>query len=169
MKITTWNVNSLRARIENIKKYLKFSSPDVVLLQEIKTEEQNYPFDDLKKLGYISYVNGQKSYNGVAFLSKKKIENIVPNPNVSKNYFSYKSNSYFTLKKIFVLIFLGLISSIVLSNYYIIKYDKYRDDGYSHVMLKDETARIWYKAARIIEDVKKGKNFFIPNFAHNRL
>jgi hypothetical protein len=77
------------------------------------------------------------------------------------NYFTYKSNSYYTLKKIFVLIFLGLISSIVLSNYYIIKYDKYRDDGYSHVMLKDETLRIWHQAAKIVEDVKRGKNIFL--------
>ena len=73
MKISTWNVNSIRARIENIKKYLKSNSPDIILLQEIKTEEQNYPFDDLKELGYISYVNGQKSYNGVSILSKKKL------------------------------------------------------------------------------------------------
>ena len=77
-----------------------------------------------------------------------------------KNYFSYKSNSYFTLKKIFVLILFGFISSIVLSNYYLVKYDKYRDDGYSHVMLKDETLRIWHQAAKIVEDVKNGKNFF---------
>ena len=69
MKISTWNVNSIRARIENIKKYLKSNSPDIILLQEIKTEEQNYPFDDLKELGYISYVNGQKAWNGVAILS----------------------------------------------------------------------------------------------------
>ena len=81
------------------------------------------------------------------------------------NYFTYKSNSYYTLKKIFVLIFLGLISSIVLSNYYIIKYDKYRDDGYSHVMLKDETLLHWRKGAKIVEDVKKGKNFFLSGDA----
>ena len=77
------------------------------------------------------------------------------------DYFSYKNNSYFTLKKIFVLIFLGWIFSVALSSYYITKYDKYRDDGTSHVMLKDETWRIWYKAAKIVEDVKKGKNFFL--------
>ena len=76
MKISTWNVNSIRARIKNIKKYLKSNSPDIILLQEIKTEEQNYPFDDLKELGYISYVNGQKSYNGVSILSKKKLNEI---------------------------------------------------------------------------------------------
>ena len=76
MKIASWNVNSIRARIDNVKKYLKSSSPDVVLLQEIKTEERNYPFDELNNLGYISYVNGQKSYNGVSILSKKKLTNI---------------------------------------------------------------------------------------------
>jgi len=76
MKIATWNVNSIRARIENIKNYLESNSPDIVLLQEIKTEKKNFPFDDLKKLGYISYVNGQKSYNGVSILSKKKLNKI---------------------------------------------------------------------------------------------
>ena len=76
MIIATWNVNSIRARIENIKKYLKVSAPDIVLLQEIKTEECNYPFSDIKELGYTSYVNGQKSYNGVAILSRKKLNNI---------------------------------------------------------------------------------------------
>ena len=76
MKITTWNVNSIRARIDNIKKYLKTSSPDIALLQEIKTEDRSYPFDEIDKLGYISYVNGQKSYNGVSILSKKKLNEI---------------------------------------------------------------------------------------------
>jgi len=78
-----------------------------------------------------------------------------------KNYFSYKGSSFFTLKKIFFLIFFGFVLSIVLSNYYLAKYDKYRDDGYSHVMLKDETLRIWHQAAKIVEDVKNGKNFFL--------
>ena len=50
MKIVTWNVNSIRARIDNIKEYLKSSSPDIAMLQEIKTEEHSYPFDDLNKL-----------------------------------------------------------------------------------------------------------------------
>ena len=76
MKIVTWNVNSIRARIDNIKKYLKSSSPDIVLLQEIKTEEHSYPFDEMGNLGYISYVNGQKGYNGVSILSKKKLDKI---------------------------------------------------------------------------------------------
>ena len=76
MKISSWNVNSVRARIDNIKKYITKNSPDILLLQEIKTEEKNFPFDDFKKLGYESYVNGQKSYNGVCILSKKKLKDI---------------------------------------------------------------------------------------------
>ena len=76
MKIATWNVNSIRARIENIKKYLISSSPDIALFQEIKTEEHSYPFEEIDKLGYTSYVNGQKSYNGVAILSKKKLNKV---------------------------------------------------------------------------------------------
>ena len=71
MKIATWNVNSIRARIDNVKKYLKLSSPDILLLQEIKTQDKDFPYDDIKKMGYFSYVHGQKSYNGVAILSKK--------------------------------------------------------------------------------------------------
>ena len=76
MKISSWNVNSVRARIKNINDYIKDSSPDVLLLQEIKTQNENFPNDEFKKLGYLSYVFGQKSYNGVAFLSKSKIGNV---------------------------------------------------------------------------------------------
>ena len=76
MKISSWNVNSVRARIENIVEYLKNSKVDILMIQEIKTENKNYPFNDLKILGYQSYVFGQKSYNGVAFISKINIKNI---------------------------------------------------------------------------------------------
>ena len=70
MIISSWNVNSVRARIENIKEYLKKFSPDLLIMQEIKTEEKNYPFDDIASLKYENYVFGQKSYNGVAIISK---------------------------------------------------------------------------------------------------
>ncbi len=73
MILSSWNVNSVRARIENILIYLKSSKPDILMMQEIKTEEKNFPFEEFKNSGYDSYVLGQKSYNGVAFLSKKKI------------------------------------------------------------------------------------------------
>ena len=73
MKITSWNVNSVRARILNIKDYIKQFNPDILMIQEIKTEEKNFPYTDFDKLGYNCYVYGQKSYNGVAFISKKKL------------------------------------------------------------------------------------------------
>jgi len=76
MKIISWNVNSVRARIENILNYIEKYKPDVLLLQEIKTQEETFPKDNFKDLGYESYVFGQKSYNGVAFVSKIKIDNI---------------------------------------------------------------------------------------------
>ena len=76
MKIASWNVNSVRARIINVLDYLKKDKPDILFLQEIKTENINFPTDEFKKLGYESFIFGQKSYNGVAFLSKIKIENI---------------------------------------------------------------------------------------------
>ena len=76
MIISSWNVNSVRARIENIKEYIKKFSPDVLMMQEIKTPDDTYPYDDIKSLKYENYVFGQKSYNGVAIISKKKLSNI---------------------------------------------------------------------------------------------
>ena len=76
MIISSWNVNSVRARIENIKEYLNKFSPDILMMQEIKTPDETYPYDDIKTLKYESYVFGQKSYNGVAIISKKKLDNI---------------------------------------------------------------------------------------------
>ena len=85
MKISSWNVNSVRARISNIIKYLKSSNPDILMIQEIKTEEKNFPFIDFKNLGYESHVFGQKSYNGVAFISKVRIKKINTNFIKDKN------------------------------------------------------------------------------------
>ena len=79
MKIVSWNVNSVRARIDNILDYIKDSKPDVLLLQEIKTQDENFPYDEFKKKGYNSHVFGQKSYNGVAIVSKVNIENVKNN------------------------------------------------------------------------------------------
>ena len=76
MKLSSWNVNSVRARLTNIVNYLKISKPQILMIQEIKTEEKNFPYNDFKILGYESHVFGQKGYNGVAFLSKVKIEKI---------------------------------------------------------------------------------------------
>ena len=76
MLISSWNVNSVRARIENIKSYLLKYKPDILMMQEIKTEDVNFPYEDFSSLDYESYVYGQKSYNGVAIISKNKLHNI---------------------------------------------------------------------------------------------
>ena len=76
MLITSWNVNSVRARIENIKNYLLKYKPDILMMQEIKTEDANFPYEDFAALDYESHVFGQKSYNGVAIISKNKLKNI---------------------------------------------------------------------------------------------
>ena len=79
MKIISWNVNSVRARLENILNYINESKPDILLLQEIKTQEDTFPRDAFYDVGYESFVHGQKSYNGVAIISKLKIDNINTN------------------------------------------------------------------------------------------
>jgi exodeoxyribonuclease-3 len=76
MIISSWNVNSVRARIENIKSYLLKYKPDIVMMQEIKTEDINFPYDEFSSMDYESHVFGQKSYNGVAIISKHKLKNI---------------------------------------------------------------------------------------------
>ena len=76
MLVSSWNVNSVRARIENIKSYLLKYKPDILMMQEIKTEDLNFPYDDFSAMDYESHVFGQKSYNGVAIISKHKLTNI---------------------------------------------------------------------------------------------
>ena len=76
MLISSWNVNSVRARIENIKSYLLKYKPDILMMQEIKTEDINFPYDDFSSMDYESHVFGQKSYNGVAIISRGKLKNI---------------------------------------------------------------------------------------------
>ena len=79
MKIISWNVNSVRARMSNILNYIEIYQPDILLLQEIKTQDENFPYLDFKDIGYECYVHGQKSYNGVAIISKIKVENVKKN------------------------------------------------------------------------------------------
>ncbi len=73
MKIATYNVNSINARLDNLLDWLQKENPDIVLLQEIKTEFNSFPFFELQTTGYNAKILGQKSYNGVAILSRHKI------------------------------------------------------------------------------------------------
>jgi exodeoxyribonuclease-3 len=76
MKIATWNVNSVKARIDNAVAWLKESNPDIVCLQELKCEDGAFPAAAFEELGYNVLTHGQKTYNGVAILSKMKGEDV---------------------------------------------------------------------------------------------
>src|SRR5688572_12862137 len=72
LKIATWNVNSIAVRLERLLGFLDRESPDFLCLQELKTVDEKFPFNALQDVGYHAAVYGQKTYNGVAILSKKK-------------------------------------------------------------------------------------------------
>lgn len=76
MKIVSWNVNSVKSRLEHLIRYLRESSPDVVLLQELKCVDDAFPRLEIEDIGYNVATYGQKSYNGVAILSKYRIEDV---------------------------------------------------------------------------------------------
>ena len=77
VKIASFNINGIKARTKALMTWLSEAQPDVALLQEIKSLSENFPSDLFKDLGYNVVVNGQKSFNGVAILSKLPIEDIV--------------------------------------------------------------------------------------------
>ncbi|MBS0556050.1 MAG: exodeoxyribonuclease III [Proteobacteria bacterium] len=77
MKIATWNVNSLKVRLPHLRQWLAESAPDVVALQETKTEDANFPADEIAAMGYRCAFSGQKTYNGVAILARDELRDIV--------------------------------------------------------------------------------------------
>jgi exodeoxyribonuclease-3 len=78
MRIATWNVNSIKQRIENLTAWLAERSPDIVCLQETKTVDETFPRQEIEALGYNVAVHGQKTFNGVAILSKFKFDEVIP-------------------------------------------------------------------------------------------
>ncbi len=76
MLIATWNVNSIRTRLSQVIDWMKNFNPDILCLQETKVMDDSFPFEPFETLGYSVEVYGQKSYNGVAIISKIKAENI---------------------------------------------------------------------------------------------
>lgn len=76
MKIATFNINGIKARINALPEWLEDANPDVVLLQEIKTVDEGFPSELFEDMGYIVEVHGQKSFNGVAILSKYPLEDV---------------------------------------------------------------------------------------------
>jgi exodeoxyribonuclease-3 len=77
VKVATWNVNSVNARLPNVLDWLRATRPDVALLQEIKCQDAAFPTEAVGDLGYNVAAHGQKSYNGVAILSLRPLEDVV--------------------------------------------------------------------------------------------
>ncbi|MDR3375863.1 MAG: exodeoxyribonuclease III [Ancalomicrobiaceae bacterium] len=76
MKIATWNINGVKARIETLTAWLREASPDIVALQEIKSVDEAFPRGAIESLGYNVATHGQKGFNGVAILSKLPLEDV---------------------------------------------------------------------------------------------
>ena len=76
MLVATWNVNSIRSRIDHVKEWLITNEIDILCLQETKTEDKFFPIEIFSNLGYEVSISGQKSYNGVAIISRFPINNI---------------------------------------------------------------------------------------------
>ncbi len=74
MRIATWNVNGLRARMNLVAHWLQSRAPDVVGLQEVKVRDEDFPHEDFRALGYHAVVHGEKGWNGVAVLSRAPAE-----------------------------------------------------------------------------------------------
>ena len=77
MKIATWNINGVKARLETVKTWLKEAAPDVACFQEIKSVTEGFPSEAFEDLGYNVAVHGQKSFNGVAILSKTPFDEVI--------------------------------------------------------------------------------------------
>ena len=77
MRLASWNVNSLKVRLPHLLDWLELQRPDVVCLQETKLEDSNFPFDALQSAGYHVACAGQKTYNGVAILSREPLTDVV--------------------------------------------------------------------------------------------
>src|SRR5471030_2345698 len=78
MRFATWNINSIKQRIDNLAAWLRERAPDVVCLQETKCVDETFPREPIEALGYNVAVHGQKTYNGVAILSKFKFDEVIP-------------------------------------------------------------------------------------------
>ena len=77
MKVGTWNVNSIRAREERLVRWLEKEQPDVLCLQELKVTDEDFPSEVIESTGYRAATHGQRTYNGVAILSRAAVTNVV--------------------------------------------------------------------------------------------
>ena len=89
-KIATWNVNSIRARLPHVLKWLEEKQPDLLALQETKVIDADFPHTPIEAIGYQVVYTGEKSYNGVALISKQPITDVITQPPM----FSESSHSF---------------------------------------------------------------------------
>jgi exodeoxyribonuclease III len=80
MKIASWNVNSLKVRLPHLEQWLAESKPDIVALQETKLTDDKFPVAEIEAMGYHVAFSGQKTYNGVAVLSREPMTDVVTDP-----------------------------------------------------------------------------------------
>jgi exodeoxyribonuclease III len=80
MKIATWNVNSLKVRLPQVLDWLAGNAPDVLCLQETKLTDDNFPLEAIKAAGYHAVYAGEKTYNGVAVISRQALDEVVTDP-----------------------------------------------------------------------------------------
>ncbi len=76
MKLASWNVNSIRQRLADVTDWLNAHEPDVLALQEIKTEASKFPLAEIEATGYRCVLDGQKAYNGVALISREEAADV---------------------------------------------------------------------------------------------
>lgn len=120
MKIFCWNVNSIRIRTHILEKLVAEFAPDVILLQETKCVDESFPTEFVFDLGYNSYVFGQKSYNGVAILSKTPMEDI------STTFIAQNSDARYIEGRIAFKEQMVTIASVYVPNGYEPKSDKFQ-------------------------------------------
>lgn len=76
MRIASWNVNSVRTRLDQVLAWLEQEQPDVLCLQETKVDDPLFPYGAFAAVGYSAAISGQKAYNGVALLSRQPLEDV---------------------------------------------------------------------------------------------
>ena len=143
LKIITWNVNSVKARLNNILNYVNTSEPDILLLQETKTEDITFPINEFKNLGYFVEIFGQKSYNGVAIISKHE-----PNM-VKKGLPSFKDDTQSRYLEC-------TINDLIISSIYVPNGNPLNSEKFQYKILWLEKLKIYIKN---LLDTKK--NFII--------
>lgn len=143
MKIVTWNINSVRARLNNIEKFVMKAKPDILCLQETKVTNNLFPFKDLKDLGFKHIeLNGGKSYNGVAILSREPLSD-----SFNLNFANEKDHRHIAVK---------LYNGIEIHNFYVPAGgeipDPHMNPKFKHKLLFMDEITEWFKNNRSSSD-----------------